>query len=313
MPQYEDSRKRIEDLFVKNERALQRSFERVRRFLDKNPQQLRQVEVLLDQGREAEAIERLVNSFAAQVGVTLKASFLLAGRETTKYLEEVLNVLVVLDEAHPDVIRAINRQELALVQGLRDEQRLTLRRVLLDGRQRGVNPRQQARELGNALGLTPRQQGAVDNYRALLEAGDPRAKRRHLHDARVKDVSNLSPGQIDRMVDNYQARMIRHRATVVARTEALRATHEGAQAAYDQAVRDGVLRADDLGRKWHSASDARTRGHHASMHGQVRGTQEPFTSGLGNSLMYPGDIDAPAEDVIQCRCVVTTTFMTPES
>jgi hypothetical protein len=48
------------------------------------------------------------------------------------------------------------------------------------------------------------------------------------------------------------------------------------------------------------------RGSHRAMHGQTRGVDEPFESGAGFSLMYPGDVNAPPEETIQCRCTVGT-------
>jgi uncharacterized protein with gpF-like domain len=56
---------------------------------------------------------------------------------------------------------------------------------------------------------------------------------------------------------------------------------------------------------WNTAGDERVRESHADMEGQQVPLGQPFVSGLGNDLMYPGDPSAPAEDVINCRCVVT--------
>ena len=55
---------------------------------------------------------------------------------------------------------------------------------------------------------------------------------------------------------------------------------------------------------WHTAADERVRPSHQYMHLQRRPLGEPFLSGDGNLLEYPGDRRAPAEDVIRCRCVV---------
>jgi hypothetical protein len=49
------------------------------------------------------------------------------------------------------------------------------------------------------------------------------------------------------------------------------------------------------------------------MDGQQQPWGKPFESGLGNALMYPGDGSAPAEDVIQCRCVLTRELVAPLS
>jgi hypothetical protein len=44
------------------------------------------------------------------------------------------------------------------------------------------------------------------------------------------------------------------------------------------------------------------------MNGQLRAFGEPFLSGNGFELAYPGDANAPGSETINCRCVVTTTL-----
>lgn len=75
-----------------------------------------------------------------------------------------------------------------------------------------------------------------------------------------------------------------------------------------QARFEAVQEAEEMGleceRVWHCRYN-HTRESHLAMEGQtVRGTDEPFISGLGNSLRYPGDPLAPAADVINCYCYV---------
>jgi hypothetical protein len=41
---------------------------------------------------------------------------------------------------------------------------------------------------------------------------------------------------------------------------------------------------------------------HQSAHEQIRPSGEPFDIG-GIPMMFPGDPDAPADEVINCRCV----------
>ena len=48
----------------------------------------------------------------------------------------------------------------------------------------------------------------------------------------------------------------------------------------------------------------RVRPWHLDMDGQKQPPGEPFTDGLGNSLMYPGDLLAPPETRINCRCTL---------
>lgn len=210
----------------------------------------------------------------------------------------------------------MRRSQLSLIREFTNQQRLSTRLALVEGISQGLNPRQQALLFRQSIGLTQRQMQAVINYRRLLEQGDAAALQRALRDRRFDPTVQssilgdrpLTPAQIDRMVDRYHARYIAHRAEVIARTEALRSVHDGAQAAYRQAIDLGVLAADDLIQEWVTASDERVRGSHAFMHGQQRPIGEAFLSGAGNALRWPGDIDAPGSETIQCRCVLVTVF-----
>ena len=103
------------------------------------------------------------------------------------------------------------------------------------------------------------------------------------------------------MVDRYRQRWINYRAEVIARTEGLRAAHEGSEVMYEQAVGDGTLRSDQIMRTWITAKDERVRSAHARLNGQSR-----RYGGMWGPLRYPGDPQAPPEQTVQCRCVLTT-------
>jgi hypothetical protein len=44
--------------------------------------------------------------------------------------------------------------------------------------------------------------------------------------------------------------------------------------------------------------------HHERMHGKTIPVDEPFTTPLGNELMYPGDPNAPIKETANCRCSI---------
>jgi hypothetical protein len=85
------------------------------------------------------------------------------------------------------------------------------------------------------------------------------------------------------------------RAMAIAQTETL--------VAYETA-RDMVFR--EAGVQWtqwvHSGLLDHARLSHQSAHEQIRPSGEPFDIG-GIPMMFPGDPDAPADEVINCRCV----------
>jgi len=197
-----------------------------------------------------------------------------------------------------------------------DQQRAATRLALVDGIARGLNPRDQARNFRSSVGLTELQQAAVINYRRLLEGTNAQrgeALRRELRDKRFDRTVRssmrrrvpLTVDQVERMVSRYQERSIKQRAETIARTEALRSVHEGVNEAYQQAIDGGKLNQEDLEREWDSSRDSRVRRTHRLLHGQKRAWGEPWRTENG-LICYPGDPEAPAEEVVQCRCLLTT-------
>lgn len=91
------------------------------------------------------------------------------------------------------------------------------------------------------------------------------------------------------------------RAARVARTETTGAYGAGAEHAATAAQR--VL-GEPVQRRWLATADARTRAAHRDADGQTRPVGEPFSVG-GEALMFPGDPNGSAENVINCRCAVT--------
>jgi uncharacterized protein with gpF-like domain len=82
----------------------------------------------------------------------------------------------------------------------------------------------------------------------------------------------------------------------IARTEGHTAANVGSDAA---AEATGA----DLVKEWAATEDSRTRPSHVEADGQRQEMDDPFR--VGDAwLDFPGDPDGPAEEVINCRCVV---------
>lgn len=306
MTEFVDPAHRIEALLDRLSRSYRARIERAVNGL-RSRVALERLAKLLAAGETERALQ-MADTLAHEVAASGAVVYVAAANATSRFLREAAGVVLSFNQADPRVAQWTEQLRLDLVQKITTEQRAILRQALVESAAQGLNPRETAKALGDSLGLTQSQQAAVANYRRLLEAGDPRAARRALHSgAKGEELKTLTPGQIDRMVEGYRRRMIRYRAEVVARTESLRAIHGGVAEMYQQAIDQGVIE-DTLVRQWHTARDARVRGHHRSMHGQVREVGVPFISGQGNRLLYPGDPSAPASDVVQCRCVLTTRF-----
>jgi hypothetical protein len=260
-----------------------------------------------------------IGTYAAEVA----DAYVGAGDETARWIGQQVAAararkkLGDFDDTASSAVAWAEQNRLDLIREITDEQRELIRGVLVDGAEAGVNPRVMAREIRDSIGLTEYQNGIVDNYRRQLESGQlSAAMERELRSGRydaglraaIRNERQLTAAQIDKMVGAYRTNMIAMRAETIARTEGLRVAHQASAETYRQAVDGGDLDAQQIVRTWNHHPGAQgkyDRAFHVSMHGQTRGYDEPFVSGIGGSLMFPCDPDADARETIRCACVVT--------
>lgn len=270
---------------------------------------------LLEQGQVNAAmglIQRQVTAFAT--GTT--AFYVMSGNMTAQALSGMIGVKVSFDQTNFRAVRLMQDAQFRLIREFTQDQREAMRAVMTSGVAQGMNPRQQARLVTQVIGLNSRQVESINNYRSMLQNNSAEALRRSLRDRRFdRSVDRAASGgegltedQIDRMVSRYTQNQLDYRARMIARTEALRAVNQASYEAFQQAIDSGDVRSDELQHEWITASDNRVRDSHASMHGQKRPFGQPFISGSGSPLLYPGDPSAPASEVIHCRCVLATTL-----
>lgn len=265
-------------------------------------------------GRLNEAIEGVTAAGAESLADLINTVLIESGQTASAAMASGISATISFDQVNQRAVNIMQDNRLRLITEFSQDQRLALRQALTDGIRRGLNPRAQARNFRDSIGLTARQQASVENYRRLLTEGNAEALQRKLRDRRfdptvrraVEGDIVLTEAQVEKMVGRYRERFIKFRSEVIARTEALRSVHEGANQAFLQAIENGNIDADSLTQTWHTARDARVRDSHVFMNGQQQPFGEPFLSGNGNRLRFPGDILAPASDTIQCRCAVST-------
>lgn len=107
--------------------------------------------------------------------------------------------------------------------------------------------------------------------------------------------------RVDQVLSVTASERWRNRARTVARTETMAAVNAGA---FRSAVLDAQARGDVAPFKvWLATDDERTRPTHRTADGQRTLLTEPFRVGT-SALMYPGDPNGAAAEVINCRCTV---------
>lgn len=85
------------------------------------------------------------------------------------------------------------------------------------------------------------------------------------------------------------------RAMTISRTETGSASNYGNHQGAVQAEEEFELQ---MNKEWVDSGDDRVREEHEFMNGEIRALNERYSNGL----MYPGDPDGEAENVISCRC-----------
>ena len=200
----------------------------------------------------------------------------------------------------------------------------SVRDVLNKGLVEGKNPKTTARDIagrynrttgereGGILGLTSRQRQSIENAAEELvsapEAYLQRKLRNKKYDRYVrKAIETGEPIPADvrkKMINALTSRTEMKRAETVGRTETMTTLHASQREAYQQAIDKGLARPEEIEREWSSTSKSKpTRESHIALDGQKVKFDEPYISPVtGAKLMYPGDPNAPAEEIINCRC-----------
>lgn len=230
------------------------------------------------------------------------------------------------DITNPRAERWLREHSSQLVTRIIADQRDAIRVVLTEGMAMGEGPRDTALEIVGRVGTTGRRQGGIIGLtsqqadavtRARAELANPRRMgaylRRKARDKRfdrtvrkaMREGRPLTAAQIDRITGRYADRLLKLRGEVIARTEALQAMNAGREQAMAQAIEAGTVRADQVTAVWKTAVDHRVRDSHREMQNVTVKWGEVFTLPSGARMRYPGDtsMGAPAEEVIQCRCI----------
>lgn len=311
----EDPEARLRGLIKNSERKIRAAFLTAIANI-KNQTTLNDIINYLESGNITEAL-KLADIIPSAIGSAISFSVIASGESAAILIGSMINNVTLFDFTSPRAVEIMQSSKLRLIREFSVEQTNATREALIEGIRNGDNPRVQAKAFRDSIGLTQKQVKAVENYKRLLQEGSSESLSRKLRDARFdptirRSISTNTPltsVQIDKMVNRYRERYISHRAEVIARTEALRAVHQGSEEMYQQAFDNGDLDPTQLIRKWVTAKDSRVRDSHNGMNGQLRQIGEPFVSDFGNLIRYPGDTTAPGSEVIQCRCVVTTRFL----
>jgi hypothetical protein len=233
-------------------------------------------------------------------------------------------VTVRFDLDNPGARQFIERLSSQKVTAIVQEQQAALRTAIEAGYAQGRGPNDIARDLigrvgpsgkrvGGIVGLNEQQAQYVQNMRQYLQDDPTRALRMTRRDKRfdrtiakaARDGKPLTKAQINRMVSAYERKLLALRGETIARTE----TTQAVSAARFEAMRQGLEKSGidpaNVVKKWFHAGIAVNNGerldHMQLNRTEVRGLYTPFMPS-GVPMQHPHDPNAPAEQVISCRC-----------
>lgn len=239
-------------------------------------------------------------------------------------------VVVRFDVRNPRAEQWLADHSSNLITRIIDDQRNSIRAVLVEGMSQGRNPnnvaldivgrisRANGQRMGGIVGLSGTQIEHVEAARQELLSGDKNALRNYLERVRrdrrfdslvrkaIKEGKPLDRATVDRIIGRYSDRLLALRGETIARTEGLASINASRKEGFRQGLEKTNYGPDQVIRTWDSAGDSRVRHSHDLMDGQtVQGLEEPYTTPDGARMMHPGDtsLGAPAKEIINCRCI----------
>lgn len=239
----------------------------------------------------------------------VQATFAAAAKTAAMELPKRISVDLSFNLMNPQAVNFLESYSFEMIHDITAETRQAVQQVLMRAFKEGGAPVQQAREIRDMIGLTARQEKAIQNYRAALESGTSSDLRdalsRSLRDGRydrtllraIEESKGLGADKIDQLVGRYRERYLQYRATMIARTETVRASNAGQRELWRQAKEQGLLKHDQQ-RRWHASGDDRTCAECDGLDGEEAGLDEEFAPGI----MDPPD---PHPD---CRCSTSLVF-----
>jgi len=156
------------------------------------------------------------------------------------------------------------------------------------------------------LGISASQVRTLTAFRAALQSGSTdvlsnNSLRDRRFDRAIRSGRILSNEEVNLMVNRYGERLAANRARVIGSSEALVAMNGAFNEVHRQTTQAGIELPQRI---WVTASDEKVRSTHSSMQGQRQFVGQPFISGAGGRLFFPGDPRASANETVNCRCVL---------
>ncbi len=206
------------------------------------------------------------------------------------------------DVTNPKVFEWINTELDDFFGSMDKNSRAALQEVVTWGFSQGRHPTAMARELKSVLSLPPNHVKAVQGYRKFLEelgqrddlTSLPKSVMQRLRRSDIRlfaPKSGLNQGRIDKLTGAYKRRLLREYAETLTRTATIKASAEGQNQLWNQALDEGLLNRNKFEVRWITTPDDR-----ACQICMARNNKRRPIDGS-----YPGGYGGPTAH-LQCRC-----------
>lgn len=192
-----------------------------------------------------------------------------------------------LNITSPHMLEAAKKQAGNLIEGATKETKKAIRDIIFLAVRDGGHPDETAPIITQSIGLTHRDALALSRFASTAASSES--------------------------VQAYGAKLLENRSLTIARTETLKASHTGQQAAWKEMARDGVIDTRRFTQRWIVTPDDRLCAVCAPMRGQQVPLNTPFISSVkgvlpSERIPYAGmTIENPPLHP-NCRCTLNAEF-----
>ena len=150
-----------------------------------------------------------------------------------------IEVDIAFDKTSGRVASYLESEVGTLITEMTESAQATVRELVLEAQVRESSSSTLVRDIKQNIGLRTDQYRALENYReGLIKRDTP-------------------PAEINRMVEEYRERLLSQRATLIARTESMRAANFGVLEGYQQAADEGLIDRNSSTKTWVVTPDDR--------------------------------------------------------
>lgn len=193
-----------------------------------------------------------------------------------------IDVSLSFDKTNPNSLYFAQQRAAALITAIDEMTRQSVREIIIESFNDGIDYRATAKRIKNVVGLHPKWAKAVtkyekNQYRRLVASG-------------VKESTAMT--RASEMATKYSDNLKSKRATMISRTEIQIAQNEGRLESWKQAFKEGFVDPESM-KMWVTAEDERTCPICAELDGETVGWLDAFSNGLEKPIAHP-----------HCRCTI---------